>query len=425
MAGFSGLRGSEDFVADARPKSWREGILRQSPNGMASLTGLSSRMKSERVDDPEFYWWTKTLAARGGAQTEQYDSPALSSARTATNAVADQIIYIKLAESVAKYFVIGQVAESRIETDYRSRLRGKIVDVQVNGANSYVAFKLYEAENASYPIKNHTYLEIIGNVNPEGGEMPIANADDPVKLYNYTQIFRNALDITRTAKKTHLRTGDAYKEAKMDCLMNHGRDIEWSAFFGKKTLKYGNNGKPERTSDGLIQVITDNAPANVSSFAISNPTLTWAQGGWGWLKDMLEVIFRYGDGTKACYCGTEALMGLMAIAEQMGTINIEVGQKSFGLNVRRVILPVGELELVTHPLFSFSDMHRRMMVIFDPTKMRWRYIDDTQFIDDKNARNSGTVDGTKEEYLTEGGFEFHFPNECGVLYDVGQDGINV
>lgn len=50
---FLGMRGTGDWVVDQRPKNWREQILYLYPNGMAPLTALLSKMKSEKVDDPE------------------------------------------------------------------------------------------------------------------------------------------------------------------------------------------------------------------------------------------------------------------------------------------------------------------------------------------------------------------------------------
>lgn len=50
----NGLRTTANFVTDQRPKNWRETILLLYPNGKAPLTALTSLMKSEKTDDPEF-----------------------------------------------------------------------------------------------------------------------------------------------------------------------------------------------------------------------------------------------------------------------------------------------------------------------------------------------------------------------------------
>ena len=51
---FLGMRGTGDWVADQRPKSWREFILYEYPNGSAPLTAITAKLKSEQIDDPEF-----------------------------------------------------------------------------------------------------------------------------------------------------------------------------------------------------------------------------------------------------------------------------------------------------------------------------------------------------------------------------------
>ena len=51
-------------------KSWRAGIAKLYPNGTAPLTAMLSKMKSEKVDDAEFNWWTKALPLQGGTVTE-------------------------------------------------------------------------------------------------------------------------------------------------------------------------------------------------------------------------------------------------------------------------------------------------------------------------------------------------------------------
>ena len=46
------------------------------------------------------------------------------------------------------------------------------------------------------------------------------------------------------------------------------------------------------------------------------------------------------------------------------------------------------------------------MVVVDTDKLKYRYIDDTKLLKDREARGT---DGKAEEYLTECGFEFHNP----------------
>ena len=78
MAGFLGMRGTGDWATDQRPLNWREMILYLYPNGMAPLTAMLSKLKTETTNDPQFHWWTKSLANQAGAVTGVYTDSALS-----------------------------------------------------------------------------------------------------------------------------------------------------------------------------------------------------------------------------------------------------------------------------------------------------------------------------------------------------------
>ena len=54
MGAFLGMRGTGDWVADQRPKDFRELILYLYPNGKMPLTGIMSKQRSEATTDPEF-----------------------------------------------------------------------------------------------------------------------------------------------------------------------------------------------------------------------------------------------------------------------------------------------------------------------------------------------------------------------------------
>jgi len=67
------------------------------------------------------------------------------------------------------------------------------------------------------------------------------------------------------------------------------------------------------------------------------------------------------------------------------------------------------------------------MLLLEPQNLVYRYIDDTTFYGEGEAKqaapgtNGGRVDGTEEEYLTEAGLEFHHPSTMMFLNGVGQN----
>jgi len=427
MAGFLGMRGTEDWATDQRPKNWREGILFLYPNGMAPLTAIMSKMGSQKVDDPEFNWWTKLLATQGGSVTagEIFTDTLLNSAAGDASSEGDTV-YVQVAEAVANEFKVGHQVLLRDTSDYTVDVTAKTTAVVKNGASSYIACKLLEDDDNSTAggLSDVDRILIIGSVNAEGAGMPDPISYDPTKVTNYTQIFRTSLEITRTAKATRLRTGDAYRELKREALELHSIEMEKAFLWGVASENTSAaNGKPERTTMGLIPCIREYASSNMFDYTTDTDYSgqTWIIGGEDWLDTMLEVVFRYGAGDKLAFCGSGALLGIQRLAKSMGQIQLKPTSTSYGIKVVTWITPFGVIHLKTHPLFSYETTNRNTMVVFEPSALRYRFIDDTKFIKDKDNTGANRLDGTTEEFLTEAGLEFHHPTKFGLFNGVGSD----
>lgn len=430
MAAFYGMRGTGDWATDQRPKNWRETIFYLYPNGAAPLTAMLSKMKSEKVDDPEFNWWTKTLPSQGGAVTGVYTDAALSSAYT-SGGVAGSILYIKMALALSKEFRVGHQVLLRDASDYEVDVNAKVLSVVHNGASSYVCVKLLEADDngttLTHDLSDCDTILIVGNVNPEGGSLPDAIAYDPTKWTNYTQIFRTSLSITRTARRTRLRTGDAYKEAKRECLELHSIEMEKAFMWSVATEGTGSNGKPERTTLGLVPAIKAGAASNCNDYSLNSTYTgqTWLSGGETWLNIMLEQMFRYGSKQRLAFCGSGTLLGINNLVLANGQFSISTATRSYGVQVTEWVTAFGRIDLITHPLFSYQATNRYSMAIFEPEKLKYRYIDDTTFYGESDKQNTGAarVDATDEEFLTECGLEYQDPIGWGFLNGVGVDSV--
>lgn len=388
-------------------------------------------MGEERVDDPEFNWWTKLLPAQGGAVTDVYTDAAMTTALAAGGTAAGTLLYVKVAQALASEFRVGHQVLLRVSTNLNVDVNAKVTGRTLAGADSQIVVRLLEADDnggATHLGSCDTIL-IIGNINAEGAPIPDAIAYDPVKWNNFTQIFRTPLDITRTARKTRLRTEDAYKEAKRESLEIHSIELEKGFFWGIKTENVGSNGKPERTTMGLIQAIKTGAPSNVFNYTADtnfsgDPWSGAGGGGEEWLDNSLEVIFRYGSGEKIAFAGSGAILGINKLAKSAGQINLTPMTTSYGLKVTQWITPFGTVNLMTHPLFSYEITTRNLMVVLEPSMLKYRYIDDTTFMSMDTTKVSPSherLDGTKEEWLTECGLEYHHPLKFGLLQNVGLD----
>lgn len=432
MSGFLGMRGTGDWVAGQRPTNWRQQVLKLYPNGMAPLTAILSMMGSKSTDDPQFNWWTQEQSAVIGNVSGIFTVADLSTPYT-SGGVAGDVLYITVATSIAKQVRAGHQILLRDSSDFTVDVSGKVTNVSYGSTTSTISIKLLENDDnsATHDLSDCDVFKIIGNINPEGGVMPDAIALNPTKVYNYTQIFRTPLSLTRTALNTRLRTGNDYQKAKAEALEMHSWEMELAFIWGIRTENTGDNGKPERTTMGVINFIRQFASANCDDFS-TNPAYTgqsWQAGGEDWFKKMLEQIFRYGADSKLCLCGSGFLLGIDALAAAGGVINLSTGQSSYGMNIREWITPFGTIYLKTHPLFSYDVTTRNMGIILEPKELNYRFITDTSFYGEDSSKQhssgygSDRIDGLNEEFLTEAGLEFGLAQKCAVLNGVGLNNV--
>ena len=129
-----------------------------------------------------------------------------------------------------------------------------------------------------------------------------------------------------------------------------------------------------------------------------------------------------GDGTPV----TVTDIQINKLVKTYGNYEFTPKTTSYGIRVMEWVTPFGTIHMKRHPLFSYEVTNRNTMVIFDPQDVRYRFIDDTTFYDDPAKKNTGWSrrDGTKEEFLTEAGQEYHHPEKTGYLNGFGSDNGN-
>ncbi|HWO69599.1 MAG TPA: hypothetical protein VNP94_02440, partial [Actinomycetota bacterium] len=200
-----GLRGSGSFSTDERPKNYRQAILLLFPNTPASLTALLSMLKEEATDDPEFKQFQKGLPSQralvSGAQTN-----------------VDTVIELQGTEP-AKIFKRGHAVLNERTLE--------VMWVTADPTSPWSSITVARGKGSTAAAMNDgDGLLIIGSSHQEGAAAPTAITYDPTVVTNYTQIFRNVVDITATASKTRLRTGDALKEYEREVLELHAIEME-------------------------------------------------------------------------------------------------------------------------------------------------------------------------------------------------------
>lgn len=436
---FLGMRGTGDWPENLVPDNWREMILYLYPNGDAPLTAIMSMLGSESTDSPTFHWWSKGMPAQEAVVQGVFTDTALTTNPAAYNALSDgAILYLKLTPDEVSQFRYGhEVALDRVDSDTgpvvgdpRFNIICKVVNrAEAGDDDSFIGVRLLEGSDVIPSDDAWNYVSVVGNMNPEGATMPDAIMYEEEESYNYTQIFRTPLSITRTAKKTRLRHGtDAYENAKMEALELHALELEWAFIFGERSSKRGANGKPERTTRGIVKALQRELPANFLDYRRDSrfSGQTWLQGGQEWLNLVFEELSNWGNGEKFAMHGSGAGLGIQALVDAGADYNITARDTDYGLRVKNWVTPNLEINLKKSPLFGRRLTTVNSMLIFEPRFLRFRYIDDTRFkedVGDEETTRNNSKDATEEEYLTEAGLEYHFLETAVFLSGIGEDNI--
>lgn len=390
-----GLRDTSGFTSGQRPNNWREVMLTLEPNGMAPLTALTSLMKKRDVDDPTFYWFEKEQQTRRMALGANID----------TSQTAITIVTAGATSAGAKSCVAGDILLVEQTGELLRVMADPTDDTALAVSRGFAGSTAAAVTYAGAGVNPN--VTIIGNAFEEGSLPPTGVNFDPTNPYNYTQIFRKTLEITRTAAKTRLRTGDAVAEAKRECLELLSIDMERAYWFGKRASTT-QNGKPLRTMAGVEAWIdSGNIVTADTSSGVDMTTFE------GYMCDM----FKYGSSEKFGFCGNKALLTIQQIIRKNSTYQLMQGQKEFGMNVTRLVCPFGTLVLKTHPLFNrmaggvtastayygresylyVLDMKELMYVTFKGDDVKYQ----------PKLEDNG-LDGQQSGYIAETSLEMHF-----------------
>lgn len=376
-----GMKSTADFSADERPRNWREAILRLAPRNQATLFSLTAMMKSERTTFPEFTWWEEplfmyTFTLSGDITAGDTTIPLVSGGLRLKPGDT-----LKSGATGEVLRVISVVSDTSITVE-RARGAGgtpagtaAAIDTPVGGSGTADATLIF-----------------IGSAYREGAPRSVGTSTAPTKKYNYTQIFRDPVEITRTAQQsTGFLGGDPFANDKQRTAHKHALGIERALWFSSRyeTLE---SGQPIRYTGG----ITDFIPA--ANIYDAGGTLQMSE-----LLGQFENIFKFGSGEKVAF-GSVRLMTLIAqLVNLNGGIQLEPGgTKEYGIDTRRIFTPAGTLRFVEHPAFSATPYLQNDLFVLDTENLRYRHLQDTTYL--RNRQENG-VDGKADEFLTEAGLE--------------------
>jgi hypothetical protein len=226
---------------------------------------------------------------------------------------------------------------------------------------------------------------IIGNANEEGATLRTIKGTTPEEKVGYCQIFRTPFGVTETSKMTVtlIKENDLDYQRRKKAI-EHAVDIERSFVFGKK-YKTTSGTHPERHTEGVLNVISTYATANVDTEAE--------------FEAFLEDAFRNGNTEKYALMSPAFVTMINQWAKNKVT-KVE-SEKAYGINILRYISAHGTLNMIKHDLLKGTP-YGNYCVVLDMENLTYRYLRDTKLLTDRQANDA---DSKIEEYLTEAGLQ--------------------
>lgn len=403
MSGIAGLRGSGDWGTDERPKDFREKILWISPNGDAPIFALTGKAGKKTVTDPEFSWWCETnnlfrLLVNGALTSGDTTVTVDSADPTATTMTA---LY-----GTATHLKPGDLL--LVEKADQVTYDNEIIEVDTVVSDTQFTARRGAAGTSAASISDNVYLTLIGSAYAEGTSAPRATSRNPIKFYNYTQIFKDSYELSGTADHTTARTGDSWGNDKKRKAFQHAAAIELAMIFGTRAETTGDNGKPKRFMGGLRYFIPQATPANGGRTTVFGSAVTAAT-----FADAVSPAFDFdmgGGDTRIGFCGNTARVEMGKVIQATTGIRMELGNtiKVYGQAFQEFIMPQGRILLKSHPLFSRHPRYQSSMFVLDFAAIKYVALQgrDTKTKDDVQAEDEDVRRG-------------FIQTECSVMIDGG------
>ena len=451
-----GLMTTSNLEAN-RANNARRKVFYDYPTGKFPLMGLLSLMDDEEeLTDPELGWFEESWrSARSVTKvgTTGTKGPVVTSLTNLAQP-ADATVAV----GVTFYMRFASVDDFRVRDVLRianvTLASGTVVDVTcyvtaLDQTNLTAALQPIDSSLAVSGISNQVttnndlYVSVIGTATGEGDRSQSnGRSTDPFKVTNYTQIFRT---VCGPWTGTALKMGQVWdgrpryvKDVK-DATLRHMTEMEKAVLFGVKRAQTTTNADgdtvPLRFAGGVTHYLkqwdignTVNGGefnyrpggadlTNASFLATAGEEKRFIKGIGQITKSQWNELVRrmFSDcsdkgNEKLVVCGDKTLAILNAYCDNnsIRMESLDTKTESYGMNVKRLNTPHGDLLFKTHPLFKEDPMLQSTMAVLDMGDISYHCMEgrDTELLKNRQNRDA---DYRKDEWLTECTFEIRKP----------------
>ena len=367
----TGIFNTSGFTTDLAAKSFAGMITRLMPNGQAPLFGMTSMLPTEQALQVEHGFFTKTML---------FPSINLDAA---------------VADATTTTFTVASTSDILPGMLMRAESTGEVVIINSVLSSTQVSVTRGVGSTAA-AIADNVNLYQIGNAFEESSVRPNALQINPVRITNYTQIFRNTWALSGSAQATQVIAGETtVAENRMDCAAFHAADIEKALFFGTKS-QGTRNGQPFRTMDGLRNIILNASYYPASYGGVVNNTTAGAPTNFTQLETALDPVFNQATDPKVgnervLFVGGSARKVINNIGRLNSTYYIQNGATSYGLQFGQFNIARGSFRMIEHPLFNSNSDWSKYAIAVDLSTFRVAYLGGRKTMKQEFNMNGDTV----------------------------------
>jgi hypothetical protein len=425
----------------------RRKVFYQYPTGAAPLMGLLSLLPSEDTDKDQFGWWEQRFPVQRTQTVATGTAPFLTAAggvfTSGNNFVADTEYRVNVL-STAEFKPTHVIEITDVALNTAASLVAVIGIVTVINSATQLTFRPLAAATS---VDNTTssnfgkYVKIIGTANQQGARSQGNGIlSYPINPTNYTQIFRTAFGVTRTALKAGLaydRSG-VYKTKVKDNGLRHMIEMEKAHLWGRRhtvLVADPETGEqtPENTMGGIRWFLEQYEAADsiyrggtgaAAITANSDPekriiNLTGGLSTTLYNTYISRLFKKTSDSAyeKLCLCGGTFLETVNQLFEKNITRSAAVSDKNrnWEFQVHSHTTLRGTVHYAVHPLFDEDPSWTASGMFLDLGLIRERPLtgSDTTFL---KGRQENDRDGRKDEWISELGLECQFPESHMIIH---------
>lgn len=352
------------------------------------LTTITQKLRSKVTTNRKFEWFE----GDNPSQWDQVNNGAGYN-NAATSIVVDNATYFSIADVIN----VPRTGEKMLVTAVTTGTN--TLDV-TRGVGSTAAAALVDNDD----------LQILGNAYAEGSLSGAEKSITETNPYNYTQIFRLPLGVTGTEMSQENYTGPDRDRLRARKAIEHRLHLEMTALFGERNINTGSTANPRRYTGGLFYYLSGATNTTDAGGVLSEPEIEL----W------LESVFQHtGSGDSRLLIASPRLITALDLIAS-SKVQLVPRDQMLGMQVRQWQTSHGVLNVVKHRLLlngPGGQGYNGYGLALDMDKVRFRFMRDRnmQLREDIQAPD---LDGIKDEYLTEGGWQVLNPLLHGILKGV-------